>query len=64
MKQHKARKPPNIAKPRYTSRVPGAKPEAVTPRANGRTLSAVGQAAVRVWLAELLVVVDRRKERD
>lgn len=57
MKQHKARKPPNINKPRYTSRVPGAKPEAVTLRANGRTLSAAGQAAVSVWLAELMIVV-------
>lgn len=64
MKQHKARKPPNLAKPRYTSRVPGAKTGAVTLRAGGRALSAKGRAAVRVWLAELLVVVDRRKERD
>lgn len=60
MKQHKKRKPPNIAKPRYTSRVPGAKPEAVTLMAGGLALSAKGQAAVSVWLAELLIVVGRK----
>jgi hypothetical protein len=60
MKQHKTRKPPNLAKPRNTSRVPGAKPEAVTLRGRGLALSAKGEAAVSVWLAELLIVVRRK----